>query len=156
MTERLGATASVEVLHPDDPTRTSVNDASLVFRLRFGATTVLFTGDIEHGAEQGLLADRDRLRSDVLKVPHHGSATSSTATWLAAVAPKVAVVSSGADNRFGFPAPAVVRRLRAGGASVWNTAEHGAVRVVSDGRTLHVTAMRPPKPERFEFPQLLW
>jgi competence protein ComEC len=121
---------------------------------------VLFTGDIEHGAERALLGERERLRSDVLKVPHHGSATSSTAAWLAAVAPRIAVVSSGADNRFGFPSAEVVRRLRAVGATMWNTAEQGAVRVVSDGRVVQVASMRLPQhpsaAERFVFPQLLW
>jgi competence protein ComEC len=151
---------AVDVLHPEHPDAADLNDGSLVLRLRLGATSVLFTGDIEHGAERALLADRATLRSDVLKVPHHGSATSSTAAWLAAVRPSVAVISSGAGNRFGFPAPDVVRRLRAVGASVWNTAEQGAVRVVSDGNAIAVTSMRLPQhpsaAQRFEFPQLLW
>lgn len=146
----------VDVLHPDDPTRYDVNDASVVLRLRYGANAVLFTGDIERGAEQALLATDVDLRSDVLKVAHHGSATSSTAAWIAAVAPRVAVISTGADNRFGFPAPAVVARLRAAGSTVWNTAERGAIRVVLDGRDVSVVATRASAPERFEFPQLLW
>ncbi len=144
-----------DVLHPSGG-GLGVNDASLVVRLRFGSTAVLFTGDIEQPAERMLLAHRDRLRSDVLKVPHHGSATSSSATWLAAVSPRIAVISSGADNRFGFPARAVVQRLRAVGASVWNTATDGAVRVISDGRQVRVAPTRASAPERFVFPQLLW
>ncbi len=156
MVRQLGAGVVVEVLHPDVVDGRGVNDASVVLRLRFGATAVLFTGDIERAAEQALLVDGDRLRSDVLKVPHHGSATSSTVSWLAAVAPRVAVVSSGAGNRFGFPAPEVVRRLRAAGATVRNTAEHGAVRVISDGRDIQVTSMQSSATQRFEFPQLLW
>ena len=155
MTRHLGPDLDVVVLHPGDLAGLDVNDTSLVLRLRFGRTAVLFTGDIEHGAERTLLAEPTRLASDVLKVPHHGSATSSTTPWLAAVAPRFAVVSSGADNRFGFPAPAVVRRLRAAGATMWNTAEDGAVRVVSDGHDVRVSARRRT-PERFEFPQLLW
>jgi competence protein ComEC len=138
-----------EILHPDHLDGLGINDASLVLRLRFRRTAVLFTGDIEHAAERMLLADPERLRSTVLKVPHHGSATSSAAYWLAAVAPRIAVISSGADNRFGFPAPAVVHRLHALGATVRNTADTGAIRVVSDGRDVHIE-------EQFEFPQLLW
>ena len=157
-TRRLGPAVVVDVLHPTATAGIDPNDASLVLRVRFGTTALLFTGDVEHEAERAMLARAPaRLRSDVLKVPHHGSATSSTAAWLAAVAPRVAVISSGRDNRFGFPARDVVRRLRSVGASVWNTAEHGAVRVVSDGRTITVEPFRDPaRPKRFVFPTSLW
>jgi len=147
----------VEVRHPTATEGLDPNEASLVFRLRFGTTAVLFTGDVEHGAERAMLADAASLRSDVLKVPHHGSATSTTAGWLAAVAPRIAVISSGRDNRFGFPAPAVVHRLRAAGASVWNTAEQGAIRIVSDGRRVEVAALgASTRRMRFVFPTSLW
>jgi competence protein ComEC len=149
---RLGNDVLLEVLHPDRRDDLGVNDASLVLRLTYGETSVLFTGDIEQRAEREMLARGATMRSDVLKVPHHGSATSSTSRWLATVAPTIAVISSGTDNRFGFPAPAVVRRLRTVGASVWNTAESGAVRIVSDGRRVRVETAR----ERFEFPGSLW
>ncbi len=138
----LAGGVAVDVLHPKRADAGAVNDSSLVLRFAFGDTSILFTGDIERAAELDLLRVPETLASTVLKVPHHGSATSSTAGWLAAVRPTIAVVSSGADNRFGFPAPAVVQRLRAGGASVWNTAESGAVRVVSDGTSVTVTPTR--------------
>ncbi|MEO6025275.1 MAG: DNA internalization-related competence protein ComEC/Rec2 [Candidatus Binatia bacterium] len=153
----LGPDVVVEVVHPTATEGLDPNEASLVFRLRFGTTAMLFTGDVEHGAERAMLGSTTALASDVLKVPHHGSATSTTPGWLAAVAPRIAVVSSGHDNRFGFPAPAVVRRLRAGGASVWSTAEQGAIRVVSDGRRIEVAALGAPiRPMRFVFPTSLW
>ncbi len=156
MVRDLGPEVAVDVLHPEHPSGADLNDGSLVLRVRFRRTAVLFTGDIERDAERDLLvAESAALRSDVLKVPHHGSATSSTAAWLAAIAPRVAVVSSGADNRFGFPAPSVVRRLRDVGAEVWNTADDGAVRVVSDGVEVHASATRARR-QRFEFPELLW
>ncbi|MCC6848473.1 MAG: DNA internalization-related competence protein ComEC/Rec2 [Deltaproteobacteria bacterium] len=151
-----GGGVVVEVLHPEDPRGLGSNDASLVLRLRFGATAVLFTGDVEAAAEHAMLAARVELRSDVLKVPHHGSATSSSADFVAAVAPRIAVVSSGAANRFGFPARAVVDRLAAAGAGQWNTAEHGALRVVSDGRDVSVVPTRASRAPRFVFPHLLW
>ena len=147
----------LDVLHPTRFDDAIANDGSMVLRLTYGVTSVLFTGDIEHRAERELLARNAPIKSDVLKVPHHGSRTSSTSPWLAAVAPAIAVISSGADNRFGFPAPAVVRRLRDAGATVWNTAERGAIRVVSDGRRVRVEAARPSSaPKRFEFPTSLW
>jgi competence protein ComEC len=74
----------------------------------------------------------------VLKVAHHGSETSSTTRFLRAVTPRIAVVSAGYENRFGFPAPAVLDRLAATGAVVWRTDRDGAVRVVSDGSTVTV------------------
>ena len=88
------------------------------------------------------------LVSAVLKVAHHGSATSTSAPLLATVAPRIAVISDGVDNRFHFPAPAVLQRLRAAGVDVWRTDEDGAVRIVSDGRRLVVGAPRGGRPAR--------
>jgi competence protein ComEC len=126
-----------------------LNDDSLVLRLRYGAASFLFSGDIEGEAEAEIAgaasASEDATRpvaaSTVLKVPHHGSATSSSPALLAAVAPRVAVISAGAENHFGFPAPAVVARLRAAGAGIWRTDRDGAVRIESDG--LHLTVSTP-------------
>lgn len=147
----------VEVLHPASPDGLGVNDASLVLRLVYGETDILFTGDVEHVAEAEMLRAGLAPATDVLKVAHHGSATSSTAPWLASVRPRVAVVSTGEGNRFGFPAPAVVRRLHGVSARVWNTAEHGAVRVVSDGSEVTVRAFRDARAEtRFELSKSLW
>lgn len=147
----------MEVLHPANPDGLGVNDASLVLRLVHGRVALLFTGDIEHVAEAELLRAGLVPATDVLKVAHHGSTTSSTASWLAATRPRVAVVSTGEGNRFGFPAPAVLRRLDASGARVWNTAEHGAVGVTSDGRKVTVRAFRDARTEtRFELSKSLW
>lgn len=153
---RLGD-VQAQILHPTTLDGLGVNDASLVLRLVYGATSFLFTGDIQHAAEAEMLHGGRVPASDVLKVAHHGSATSSTGSWLAAVRPRIAVVSSGEGNRFGFPAPAVVRRLHAVGARVWNTAEHGAIRVASDGRDVTLRAFRDPRAEtRFELSKSLW
>ena len=88
-----------------------------------------------------LLASGAELRATVLKVAHHGSATSSGAAFLEAVAPQVAVVSAGEGNRFGHPAPAVVERLSAWGET-YVTAEDGAVRFETDGARLWVQTGR--------------
>jgi competence protein ComEC len=106
----------------------SRNDDSLVLRLEWGATSVLFSGDIEAAGERELVAAMDgRLRTAVLKVPHHGSRTSSGADLLGAVDPAVAVVSVGAGNRYGFPAPEVRRRYVSRGVCVLRTDERGAI-----------------------------
>jgi len=114
------------------------NDNSLVVRIDHGRHRLLFAGDTEQHAESELIARKAPLRADVLKVGHHGSRTSSTAAFLAAVAPRVAVISAGAGNRFGHPHPEVVERLRARTRNVLSLAEMGGVIVESDGRDLRV------------------
>lgn len=162
--------ARIDVLHPAVPSSDDLNDGSLVLRVSYGAARVLFTGDLERSGELALLRGQDdgAARSVALKVPHHGSATSSSPALLSAVAPRLALISAGADNRFGFPAPAVVARLRAAGADVWRTDEDGAVELVFDGARLVVRApcgVRPPRvlaldasvhETRFEMPAPLW
>jgi competence protein ComEC len=113
------------------------NDASLVLRLAFGGRRVLFPGDIEVPAEEDLIARSDgQLASAVLKVPHHGSHTSSSARFLDAVAPRFAVVSAGFENRFGFPNPEVVRRYGTHHCALARTDLDGAVtiRIQADGQ----------------------
>ena len=82
------------------------------------------------------------LRAAVLKVPHHGSKTSSTPAFVAAVAPQVAVVSVGADNRYGLPSRAVLERYRTAGICVLRTDECGAVTVEVDGDRVAVETWR--------------
>jgi competence protein ComEC len=126
---------AVRVLHPDPSDPGSDNDRSLTLQLRYGPTTILLPGDVEAAGEAALVGRWGAaLRSTVLKVPHHGSATSSTPAFLDAVAPRIAVVSAGADNRFGFPAPAVERAYAARGTTLWRTDRDGAVALVIDAR----------------------
>jgi competence protein ComEC len=89
---------------------------------------MLLTGDIEKGAE-GVLSE-GRVRADVLLVPHHGSKTSSTERFIAAVAPRWAVVAAGYRNRFGHPNEQVLERYRAAGVEVRRTDREGALQVV--------------------------
>ncbi len=140
---RLGG-ARVEVLAPC-PSFSSdwgPNDNSLVIRITYGERSILFVGDAEHEAEATLLATaRDRLHADVLKVGHHGSRTSSTPAFIAAVAPREAVVSVGCRNRFGHPHPSTLQTLQAAGARLWRTDRDGEVVVTTDGRSLDVRAV---------------
>ncbi len=126
--------AGVLILHPSSgfvsetgPAPANVNNGSVVVRLTFGSHTVLFTGDMENRADPHLLAWNERLQACVLKVAHHGSITSTSPQFLAAVSPRLAVISVGAGNRFGHPDPIVVRRLRQHGMPVWRTDHHGAI-----------------------------
>jgi competence protein ComEC len=108
------------------------NDASLVLRVAYGETALLFPGDLEEAGETAAVA-RGGLRADVVKVPHHGSRRSSTQAFVEAVRPRLAVAGVGAGNRYGFPHAEAVARWRAVGARVVRTDE-GAVRLLSDGR----------------------
>jgi competence protein ComEC len=108
----------------------SRNNQSLVLSLGLGNTRVLFPGDAETPAEADMVATADgTLASAVLKVPHHGSHTSSSARFLDAVAPQLAVVSAGFENRFGFPHRDVLRRYAAHHCAVARTDLDGAVAV---------------------------
>jgi len=110
-----------------DPVR-SVNDNSLVVRVTYAGRSIVFAGDIEAEGEDALVA-AGLGHADVVKVPHHGSPTSSTPAFVAATQPVLAVISCGVANRFGFPSPDVVARWRTVGARVERTDEAGAVTV---------------------------
>jgi len=105
------------------------NDASLVLRLGIGSQAALLTGDVERQAELLLLRRPAVLRAQVLKVPHHGSRTSSSSTFLAAVRPEMALVSVGYRNRFNHPHPEVVERYQALDVRLFRTDLQGAIRV---------------------------
>jgi competence protein ComEC len=111
----------------------------VVLRLDWGEASFLLTGDVEAEAERSLLGSSQPLQADVLKVAHHGSGGSTTAEFLGAVAPDYAVLSVGADNRFGHPHEAVLERLGAlGDVTVFRTDEQGTVEFVTDGRLMWV------------------
>jgi len=115
------------------PAGLSVNDASLVVRVAFGGRAVLFPGDLEADGEGELVGRRtagQTVAADVLKVPHHGSRTSSSDELLDAVQPRLAVMSLGWRNRFHFPAPEVVERYAARDATVLRTDRDGAITVI--------------------------
>lgn len=135
--------ARIEVLAPCPGPAPDVgaNDNSFVLRVSFGARAILFVGDAEHDEERALVRlGAHRLRADVLKVGHHGSRTSSTPAFVAAVAPAEAVISTGVRNRFGHPSPSTLATLARAGARVWRTDRDGAVTVTTDGASLDVRA----------------
>jgi len=113
------------------------NDDSIVLELRWRDVSMLFTGDIGRGVERSLvLGTLARLR--IVKVAHHGSLTSSTAEFVAALAPQIAVVSAGRANHFGHPAPEVLQRYHDAGAEIFRTDQDGAVSLETDGYSVHV------------------
>lgn len=114
------------------------NDESLVLRVRFGARVFLLTGDIEARAEDALIAARDDLRCDALKVAHHGSRTSSTENFVGATRAAHAVISVGQNSQYGHPHAAVVERWQRSGAEVLTTGTRGSITLSTDGRDIKV------------------
>jgi competence protein ComEC len=111
-----------------DTPRIKPNDLSCVVRIDSNHGSVLLTGDLEARGELDLVRrDADGLKADVLLVPHHGSLTSSTPAFIAAVAPEIAVYTPGYRNRFGHPRPAVVARYEAAGVRTFRTDYDGAL-----------------------------
>lgn len=141
-----GASVTVLAPCPGPVPDTGANDNSFVIRIAYGTRAVLLVGDAEHAEEAALLARGVDLRADVLKVGHHGSRTSSSPGFVAAVAPQVAVVSSGVRNRFGHPHPATLATLGAAGVRILRTDRVGNVVVTTDGTSLDVrTAREDPR-----------
>ncbi len=136
--------ARLTVLNPTPTTKliddSGLNDTSIVLRLTMGDAAVLLTADISQDAESALIRLGTDLRSTVLKVPHHGSATSSSPPFLARVHPLVDVISVGPNNPYGHPAPEVLDRLQ--GGAVYRTDEDGDVTVSTDGTHLWVETQR--------------
>lgn len=114
------------------------NDRSLVLRLTYGETSFLLAGDIGTAVESRLARSGRPLRSTVLKVPHHGSRTSSGQEFLAAVRPKTVVISAGRNNRYGLPNPEVIARYVRTGADIRRTDLQGAVEIESNGSVLRI------------------
>jgi competence protein ComEC len=140
----LGSGIKIEVLNPPEGlfegTSHDVDNNGVVLRLTWGKVSFLFTADIREEAEFELIGQRANLRSTVLKVAHHGSRTSTSQQFLAAVDPEVAVISVGADNTFGHPSPEVVERLvdRVGEDNIYRTDEDGTIELITDGEKLWV------------------
>ena len=138
----LGNGIEMEVLNPPEGlwegTSDDVDNNGVVLRLSWGKLSFLFTADIREDVEFELIGQRANLKSTVLKVAHHGSETSTSQQFLAAVDPEVAVISVGADNSFGHPSPEMVERLigRLGEDNVYRTNEDGTIEFVTDGERL--------------------
>ena len=144
----LGDGVVIEVLHPPEAlmtgTESDVNNASIVLRVVYGDVSFLLTGDIFVEAEREILSRGVDVQSTVLKIPHHGSRSSSSREFIEQVTPSVAVISVGADNRFGHPHVETLDVLGryAPEARVLTTRDEGTIRFVTDGTTLSVKTER--------------
>ena len=142
----LGSRVVAEVLNPRSGISGggSANNDALVLRMTYGSVSFLLTADIEAQTESLLALMGAGIESTVLKVAHHGSKASSTAGFIDAVGPAVALISVGGDNSFGHPNDEVIGRLmrQIGGENIYRTDRHGDVEFVTDGVELWVETQR--------------
>ena len=134
----------IKVLNPQIPhltgTESNIDNNGVVLHISMGEVSFLLTADIRWEAEFELITHRANITSTVLKVAHHGSNTSTTPEFLAVVNPQLAVISVGADNRFGHPTPEVMERLeeKLGLENIFRTDEQGTIEFITDGKRLWV------------------
>lgn len=142
----LGAGARLTVVHPQEPLSVlegdPIHSASVAAAITYGRAAVFLAGDIGADVERHLLESGFGLSSQVLKVAHHGSRTSTLPEFLWRVRPQVAVISVGEGNGFGHPHPSVLAALEGTGAALYRTDLDGAVRMASDGTSWQVTSHR--------------
>jgi competence protein ComEC len=125
----------IDVLWPPAGGEKSTNNDSIVLRLQYHDRSILLTGDIEQTAERALRPGH----ADVVKVPHHGSKTSSTEAFVLATKPTFAIISVGRNSRFGHPHKDVVERWQSNGATVLTTGNYGTITITSDGYDLNLS-----------------
>jgi competence protein ComEC len=130
------------------PSSQAKNDDSLVLKLRYEDRGVLLPGDAEKEAERGMLAEngQDELQAEVLKIGHHGSKNSTTPEFLAAVKPRLAIISVGEDNPYGHPNAELLERLSNANVRILRTDRDGAVHILMNGQGLDVTCFVPCSP----------
>ncbi|TVR40049.1 MAG: MBL fold metallo-hydrolase [Bacteroidia bacterium] len=139
---QLSEGAVMQIVHPAAPSTRHINDASVVARIVFGDIAVLLTGDAEERAEREMLARSEPLRSQILKVGHHGSITSTTLDFLEQVKPEVAVIMVGEGNRYAHPNEETLHNLEAAGAEIYRTDTHGSIVIKTNGirYVIHTTS----------------
>ena len=126
------------VVAPNSKEYDNTNDYSIVLTLKHGENSFIFTGDAERVSEDEMLISYRNIRADVLKVGHHGSATSTSREFLEQVSPSIAVISVGAENTYNHPNDDVIELLLSEGVKVLRTDEYGNIIIRSDGINLTV------------------
>ena len=130
----------LRVLYPVDSSvqQSKTNNNSIVAKLVYGEVSLLLTGDVETKVERELVARKIDIDSDLLKVPHHGSKTSTTEKFIEAVTPEAAFIQVGSDNRYGHPHPTVLERLQDYGIRYYRTDINGTIELLLDGQNYQI------------------
>ena len=143
----ISPTINFTVLNPTGPLQFSdLNAESIVMKLQVGNTSVLLTGDAQLDSEQSMLSSGINLQSQVLKVGHHGSSTSTSQTFLSAVSPTYAVISAGINNQFGHPTQQTLDTLSSNGIITYGTYTYGTIIFSLNSATQTSTPTPSPTP----------
>lgn len=134
--------AECVIYAPNSGEYQELNNYSVVIRVKYGSTAFLFTGDAEGISEEEMINKGYELSADVLKVGHHGSASSTTSAFLKKVHPQYAVISVGKDNSFRHPSQQTIDRLLKNNIQIYRTDLQGNILAVSDGETIHFSLQR--------------
>ncbi len=130
--------ARTEILAPDSDLKSdNLNDYSIVIRLTYGQTAFLFQGDAEKRTEDGILSSYDNIKAHVIKLGHHGSSTSNTEDYIEAVDPEYAVITLGADNKYGHPHKEIISLMKDKAITVYRTDLDGTIVAISDGKEVY-------------------
>ncbi len=137
----LGGGAEITILFPDhDVSQEKTNDGSVIAQLRYGSTSVMLTGDAPNKTEERVLElDGNKIKSTVLKAGHHGSRTSASETFIAAVQPEYAVISAGKKNRYGHPHDETLDLFKKLRVKVFGTYDKGMITMKSDGNKVTIS-----------------
>lgn len=115
----------------------NLNLYSAVFKIKYGNTSFLFTGDAEKVNEEDILKVNNSIKSDVLKIAHHGSSTSTSTSFYEAVNPKVAIISVGKDNSYNHPNTKILELLKSKSTNIYRTDKDSTIILISDGNTIY-------------------
>jgi competence protein ComEC len=132
--------ASFQIIAPNSINYNELNDYSVTIKLTYNDNEFLFPGDSEKLSEEEMLSNGIDLSSDVLKLGHHGSSSSSSSDFLDAVNPEYAVISVGADNKYGHPHEETLKAMADREIKVYRTDQQGTIVFTSDGQTISVNA----------------
>jgi competence protein ComEC len=140
--QKITSEFSLEVLYPfenlEGQELKDSNNTSIVSKLIFGKNSFLFTGDAYKSVERELLTKEADIDSDVLKVAHHGSKTSSAEEFIEKVSPEIAIISVGKNNTYGHPHQEVLDTLKKYGIKILRTDEQGDIKILSDSQKLKI------------------
>ena len=141
----LGKNKIIEILYPDKNEKindNAKNNNAIVFKLTWNKFSMLFTGDIEEKAERKILEmyknKEEKLKSNILKVAHHGSKSSTMQEFLEIVKPSLALIGVGENNNFGHPNDMVLNRLEQSGCKTYRTDMLGEITITSNGKSYNV------------------
>lgn len=132
----LGNNTTVTVFSPIKTEYTNLNDYSPIVRVQYGSNSFLFTGDAETDVENEILSKNPNIKSDVLKLGHHGSSTSTSENFFKAVNPSLCVISLGADNKYGHPTQKTLNLLKSNNTQFYRTDLDGNIVLSSNGTSI--------------------